>query len=82
MPYFVGVTPQSVGEPITMSWKWIDGTNKNTRFNLIDGAAPTSIQVDAYAQAKAALSNAGAPLRTMHFFIMLKTVVHLSFSLQ
>lgn len=59
MPYFVGVTPLVVGEPITMSWKWVDGTNKSTRFVLIDDAEPSSAQVSTFAQAKAALSNAG-----------------------
>lgn len=59
MPYFIGVTPLVLGEPISMSWKWIDGTNRGTRFNIIDGAAPSAAQVNTFAQAKAALSNAG-----------------------
>jgi len=59
MPYFVGVTALVVGEPISMSFLWVDGTVKSTRTNMIDGAAPTSIQIDTFAQAKAELSNAG-----------------------
>lgn len=59
MPYFIPNTPKVRGKPVVCSFVDLDGTTKRTVTTIPDGASPTSIQADTFAQAKGDLSNLG-----------------------